>query len=70
MTEGEIELNAGAADDAPVVRFTAQLPYSSFTTAVQRAGFSFIWWPHYERLRRRQHLCQLQHLVVGQRHVF
>ena len=26
MTEGEIGLNAGAADDAPVVRFTAQLP--------------------------------------------
>ena len=32
----EIRLNAGAADDAPVVRFTAQLPYLSFTTAVQR----------------------------------
>ena len=27
----EIGVNAGAADDAPVVRFTAQLPYLSFS---------------------------------------
>ena len=35
MTEGEIGLNTGAADDAPVVRFTAQLPSASLRTPHQ-----------------------------------